>query len=799
MDRNLLGRATEGTDAPTPGYLYVDLAKQATANPTACAEMAQYLTRKLQNKQNPNIKGKCCKVIAKLCDQVPRNQFRRCIAQDASAVAAIKEAINFRGPMDPLQGDAKNEKVRAAAREALDAVYNEAASSEQASAMPMQGMSASYGSAPHHAGGAGGGGGYGGAPAPSSSSGGPRKMQGIGNPAYSDPRNDPRYNGSAPTNFVDAVKEAGDIVKGMIQDPLARNVGKPQMDVPNRGHSGNLPGYGNNRGSYGGGAPPGSAELRAQTNGEWTMASNRGPQAVTGGASNEYYKERDTSFNNMYNSSGGGQTSVSAGRVGGSWGTATAAPVGAPANPNYGTPSVTVHHNPAVTVTAGATSDGTYEKNLIMEMCPPGGVKPVPPPDKLANFARSVGSLNPDLICPVLLDLLEEGQPWIIRAKALCVMESAIQNGVAKDGTNPYKTFFFACAGEIQPLALHPRSAIKDPAKRVLLKLGVTPGPGADAPVAAPPVAALPAAAAPNLLDFDDAPAPPPVAPPAAPPSQPPPPPPAVAPPAAPPANNMFGGMTVKGTGSFDGGAAAPAPPAAAPPVAAAPAPSLLDFAPAPVPAAAADPFSAPAVSPARPAPVAAVPATTSMFGELSVKDTAAAAPAPPTETLADATPAAGGSAFGFINNSAPAPATAAETATPTPTPPASQSTFDPLQGGAAPAPSMPTMPTGGMNPQVAAVGGQPMLALSPEQMQAMAYQQMMMQQQMQQMQMAMAMQQQGGRPGVVPPPAMQFRTSSGGSANMSFRGSATAPRPAQRDDKKFDFVKDTMSATMKK
>ena len=52
-------------------------------------------------------------------------------------------------------------------------------------------------------------------------------------------------------------------------------------------------------------------------------------------------------------------------------------------------------------------------------------MKPVPPPDKLAAFAPSVSNLNSELICPVLLDFLEDGQPWVICAKVLCVMETA--------------------------------------------------------------------------------------------------------------------------------------------------------------------------------------------------------------------------------------------------------------------------------------------------------------------------------------------------------------------------------------
>jgi hypothetical protein len=231
--RSLLARATEGTDAPTPGYLYIDLAKAATGNPTTCQEMAKYLATRLQSRNNPNIKFKCCKVIAKLCDQVPRNGFRRCIAQDHDAVAAIKESMNYRGAMDPVLGDEPNQRVRIAAKEALDAVYREAPSSEGTSTSfgGTGGVSSSYGPSPHS-----GGGSSAGLP-------GARRMEGIGNPRYSDPRHDPRYNPDNPTGIKGVVKEAGEIITGMIKDPLARNISMPD-NVPRQGHSGNLPGYG---------------------------------------------------------------------------------------------------------------------------------------------------------------------------------------------------------------------------------------------------------------------------------------------------------------------------------------------------------------------------------------------------------------------------------------------------------------------------------------------------------------------------------------------------------------------------
>jgi hypothetical protein len=181
-------------------------------------------------------------------------------------------------------------------------------------------------------------------------------------------------------------------------------------------------------------------------------------------------------------------------------------------------------------------------------------MKAEPPQDKLAEFARSVPSLNPDCVCPALLDALEEGNPWIMRAKALCVIETVLSVMAEVEGSNAYADFFYACAAEIAPLANHARAAVKGPAKRVLALLGLE-GDVATANGEANGVAAAsPVAEAPNLLDFDD------------------PSPQAVTAPVAPPqlsveatpqpavsnkSNSLFSGLNTK--------AAAPVPPPAAP------------------------------------------------------------------------------------------------------------------------------------------------------------------------------------------------------------------------------------------
>jgi hypothetical protein len=231
--RTLVSRATEGTEAPTPGYLYVDLCKAATGNPTAAQDMVGLLTRRLASKQNPTIKYKCLKVLTKLCEGVPRNAFRRFLAQDHEGITAIKDSMSFRGAPDPVRGDTNNEKVRVAAKECLDAVYREAPTSETTagpnSASSMNngggggsgygGVSSSYGASPHANGGGGG-------PTGGAYNGMPSRMQGIGNPMFKDPRLEPEV---TPTQaFQNVVKEAGEVIVGMIKDPLARNVPMPE-------------------------------------------------------------------------------------------------------------------------------------------------------------------------------------------------------------------------------------------------------------------------------------------------------------------------------------------------------------------------------------------------------------------------------------------------------------------------------------------------------------------------------------------------------------------------------------------
>jgi len=210
-DRTSLSRATESSDAPTPGYLYLDIARAASSSPVACHDTVQYLLRRLQTKQQPSIKYKCLKVLQKTVESpMTRGMCQRTIVQDPKAIAAIKEALQCRGPPDPLRGDSMYEKVRTAAKECLEAVYADAGGGGNGMEMGGSsmnaglagGMASSYGNSVAARSGGNGGGGFGGAPMggyPPGATGmsgaggggmsggamGGRKMEGIGNPMVS--------------------------------------------------------------------------------------------------------------------------------------------------------------------------------------------------------------------------------------------------------------------------------------------------------------------------------------------------------------------------------------------------------------------------------------------------------------------------------------------------------------------------------------------------------------------------------------------------------------------------------------
>lgn len=623
--------------------------------------------------------------------------------------------------------------------------------------------------------------------------------------------------------------QIGGAMVEMIKDPLAKNVPLPGGS----GGGGGVGGYNPNaRPDPYAARPPGANNLALQTGGQWTMASNRGPNAYNGGGGggdfgtmahppapssnhnneSEYYKARNAqgtgqalSWAHTATIGGVGATTTSttapSSGVGGSWAMTSVAPP-----PHLPQSVASMARQPsvasAVPVTNGyvgggyaatgvtgacATTGGgggEYERNLILELCPPGGMKAEPPADKLDEFAHAIPSLNPDVVCPALLDALEEGNPWIMRAKALCVIETVLRVEAERvmtvgGGETPYTDFFHACSAEIEPLAEHARASVKAPAKRVLTALGIDEtsmmnGSSANHHVTA--VAHSPVAPPPNLLDFDA-----PIALEETPASD-------VAAPSPPAAEygstaatmagtggSLFSGLNTKATHIRD----ASAPVVSSPPVTADPSTSVQDD----LLGGFGTDSSAPATS-----------SFNEMFGNMTVKDTADVNSNCSISAPAESAPAAlSGSSFGFMNTS-PASPVPPPSALPVP------AAFDPLLGLGMP------VSNGNMNnitPSNTFITPNPNIA----QMQ-LAYQQNMLMMQMQQHSNGGVLR--GGMSGmpmmVSPQPtnksimgANYMRQVPGVSgdkmSSFSFLG---RPPTHEKENKSFDFVMDAMKSEKK-
>jgi hypothetical protein len=62
MDRSLMQRATSSDDAPTPGYLYGEIAKATQQSYDVSQKIQEFLMTRLK-KKNHNVKFKCLQII----------------------------------------------------------------------------------------------------------------------------------------------------------------------------------------------------------------------------------------------------------------------------------------------------------------------------------------------------------------------------------------------------------------------------------------------------------------------------------------------------------------------------------------------------------------------------------------------------------------------------------------------------------------------------------------------------------------------------------------------------------------
>jgi len=115
--KSLVNKATTDDRNPPSGYLLKELAAR-TMQINECQTIEDLIVKKLA-KNKPYIKYKALRVVKFLCETGSHN-WRRAWQRNTDK---LRDAQQFRGPPDPIYGDAPYQQVRKAAKDAMQAVF----------------------------------------------------------------------------------------------------------------------------------------------------------------------------------------------------------------------------------------------------------------------------------------------------------------------------------------------------------------------------------------------------------------------------------------------------------------------------------------------------------------------------------------------------------------------------------------------------------------------------------------------------------------------------------------------------
>ena len=125
LDRALLNKCTSSDSNPTPGYLLPAVAAMLQRSPSSGVDVPSsacaYLLNTRYAKSSVYAKLKTIKLVCYLVNSGNCQHFNQaCIAH----VDKVRDAAEFRGPLDPVRGDSVNNQLREAAKECLQAIYD---------------------------------------------------------------------------------------------------------------------------------------------------------------------------------------------------------------------------------------------------------------------------------------------------------------------------------------------------------------------------------------------------------------------------------------------------------------------------------------------------------------------------------------------------------------------------------------------------------------------------------------------------------------------------------------------------
>ena len=119
MAKNLVYKATSDDNKDPTGFVLKELATLSQSSLKDCIEIQEQLLKRL-NKDKPDVKFKVLRSIKYLCIH-GRPDFRMELHRNH---VDIKACQGFKGPPDPLRGDAPYQRVRDEAKECMNAIFN---------------------------------------------------------------------------------------------------------------------------------------------------------------------------------------------------------------------------------------------------------------------------------------------------------------------------------------------------------------------------------------------------------------------------------------------------------------------------------------------------------------------------------------------------------------------------------------------------------------------------------------------------------------------------------------------------
>eukprot|EP01038_Epipyxis_sp_PR26KG_P006051 gene6051-8332_t len=368
MEKTLLNDATSMDECPTPGYMLNDIVKSSISSLNNTQKLLEFLLLRIA-KNNPNVKYKCLLIIKHLCRN-GRLEFKQEIGKN---ISSIKECLNYTGVPDPLRGDEPYRKVREAAKETLEAIYDGMAPvhiSVLASSNKIQGI----GNAEEYQ-------------AATTSSPKVAAVSMMKTGSFFTFKSLSNTTETTNSNYIDLNEKPIAVAPSIPStanttannSPLTVNVSLPVSELPQEN------------------------EKVLTTTSSWLQRATS-----VGSYKNSSSPDSKKLLHEEYTTNVGPNSLLNA-------------------TPGYDGVAFVERSNEGSKVEMTAASDGQYEKTMIESLCEPGGLKSVPPEDKLDQFIIAAATLSEETVGSCLLELLNN-DAWQTRTKALIVISKLVSN-----------------------------------------------------------------------------------------------------------------------------------------------------------------------------------------------------------------------------------------------------------------------------------------------------------------------------------------------------------------------------------